>query len=128
MAATTGWTSLVARLAGVAQDHEDFALVVQSNDPADFEAAISLPRFLAAYGAPNPAYLLWTPRREGVANYRGSLSDQLVDMSENGLPGTYMPLAQLDSVDTQCILIVVSGRPHWPCQITMEGDWRPYYQ
>ena len=128
VAATSGWTALVARMAGVAREHENFPLVVQSNDPADFEPLISLPRFLSAYGARNPAYLLWTPRRERVSNYRGSLSDQLVEMSEMGLPGIYTPLAQLDDMDTQCILVVVSGKPRWPCQITTDGDWRPYYQ
>jgi hypothetical protein len=128
VAATSGWTALLTRAASVAREHESYPLVVQSNDPADFEVVVGLPRFLAAYGAPNPAYLLWTPRRQAVTNYLGSMSDQLVEMSENGVPELYVPLARLDAADTRCILLVISGKPRWPCQITLDADWRPYYQ
>jgi hypothetical protein len=128
VAATAGWTALIDRTARIAREHEDYALVIQSNDPADFEAVLSIPRFLTAYGAPNSAFLLWTPRRRGISNYLGSMSDQLVRMSENGVPNLYMPLARLDAGDTRCILLVVSGRPRWPCRITVNADWRPYYQ
>jgi hypothetical protein len=128
VAATSGWTALVSSLVQSAKAHPQYAVVMESNDPADFEPLRSYPRFLLGMGASNPIYLEWTPRRPGVTNYKGSLSDQLAALSEQGEPGLFEPLGQLDPTDTRCIGVVVSGAARWPCRITLDADWRRFYQ
>jgi len=124
---TAAFTALMDRLSGLAISRPGVALVIQSNDPADFEQLRSYPRFISASGAPNNTYLLWIPRRPAVTNYAGSISDQLTQMSQQGVPGQYLPFAGLHDENDGCILVVISGPPRWPCEVVVDADWRPFY-
>jgi hypothetical protein len=124
---TTAFTAEIDSLSVLAHDHPSYPVLIQSTDPADFEPLISYPRFLVANGVSNEMFLLWTPSRHGVSNYKGSLSAQLVGISKGGAPGQYQPISRLTNPGDQCILVVLSGAARQPCRFQVDGSWRRFY-
>jgi hypothetical protein len=116
----------VVQLTRIAAEHSGDPVIIQSNDPWDFEALVAYPRFLAAKGATNDMYLLWQPEKRETSDFLESLSSRLTQYSQAGLPGEYRPLVELETKTEDCILVVLAGAPQLPCRVLVNGAWRGY--
>lgn len=123
---TRAFGSFIGSVASIAKSQPEYPVVLESNEPADFEPLTSYARFLVADGVSNAIFLHWIPRRPGVTNYAGSLSLQLTTMSTEGVAGLFQPIGGLNENDNRCILVILSGPGHWPCQYRIQGDWHGF--
>ncbi len=124
---TNSFVGRIERISSVLRSHPDHALVIESGDPADYEAVYSYERFLRAYGANNTLFLrlngyspetaIYTQERQLVADMNETSVNGLTGPDPltqlNPLPGTnepgFAPLRELAQYSGRCYSVRLSG-------------------
>jgi hypothetical protein len=98
------------------RDHEDYALVIESNIIWDYEPIFSYETFLRSYGVKNKFFLQINGYSLETANTDGErdLTSRLLDVSENG-NGEFLPLGLLKTFGDKCYSFSLSGSNKSTC-------------
>jgi hypothetical protein len=132
---TVSFTKKIENWARIGKNNPDKAIIIQTDDPNwDFEPVFSYVRFLRYYGVKNKIAFLWRGRSpEKYSNVlESSLAKDLSNLSSFGeIPARvvsnkndFTPFPYVDTLETGCILIVISGEPEKHCSKIIAGQWR----
>jgi hypothetical protein len=114
------FTRDIEKLASLAESGPDYAIAFQaSNALFDYEALFSYNQFLRYYGVTNPMAILWAggdvPEGDMLYPYYLNLStlssEGMAALPDLPLGADFVPLADIESYGTRCILVIFSTAP-----------------
>ena len=108
--ATNEFTRRIEIVTSLLHEHQDYALVIESGNAADYEPIASYEAFLRAYGVKNGIFLRlhgYSPETASSGQDK-KLTNVLSELSANG-NGDLLPLKQLKTFGDKCFSLNLSG-------------------
>ncbi|KKQ41215.1 MAG: hypothetical protein US60_C0045G0004 [Microgenomates group bacterium GW2011_GWC1_37_8] len=109
---TASFTDSLNTLSSLCKEYPDYALIIKSRDPWDYEPIFSIERFIRYLGVSNLIYIDYEDTKiTSRLGMEKGLSETLINASKNGMAIDNTIFKELDYklVNKNCIIVLLSG-------------------